>query len=81
MTIPIYQRGNGSSGPLPKTGAIRSNEGSSVGYFRHHHASQADIPHVVTDNNRINSMYALSSYSIKHLHYTSWREEIYFFFS
>jgi hypothetical protein len=62
MTILIYSAVTCRSGPMPKTGAIRRNEGKCAGYFRHQHASQEDnIPHVVTDNNHTHSMYALSA--------------------
>jgi hypothetical protein len=68
--------GDCSSGTLPKTGAIRRIEGRSTGYFRHHHASQADIPHVAVDNNLVLNVHTQFS-SIKHLYYKpiSWRNE------
>jgi len=59
----------------PKQAWFVASKGRSAGYFRRHHASQADIPHVAADNNLALNV-RTRFFSIKHLHYrpTSWRK-------
>jgi hypothetical protein len=59
----------------PKQAWFVATKGRSAGYFRRHHASQADIPHVAVDNNLALNV-RTQFFSIKHLHYSnlSWRK-------